>query len=422
MTKIPAPEATSSGVAAPRGLRTAKYILMLGAIAAIPAITTDIYLPSLPQVAIDLNTTDAIVQWTMSAMLIGGAFGQLFYGPLTDRFGRKRPLIMGIILHVVLSLLCAFAPNVTVLIVLRAIQGFCNAAAVVVAMSVIRDRFDGAPAARLMSQIVLVIGVAPIFAPTVGGFIAGIWDWRAVFIALGLFGVVMLFAIGKFLPETLPASRRQTGGLGNVMKNYGVLFRDPKFLALSMLPAVAMTIIFCYVVGSPFIFQQEFGLSEGQFSALFAVNGVALVVSSQINAALVGRFSSQSLLAFGLIGQLISATSILVVSLTGNGSFWVVASLLWIMLMFQGFIGPNAQVMALANYGHMVGTSVAVIGALQSLVAGSVSPLVGILGGDTQSMATVMVGTLVIGVAIYFYAVKAGVSSKKDIVVELLED
>ncbi|WP_334169699.1 MFS transporter, partial [Timonella senegalensis] len=154
----------------------AKYVLMLGAIAAVPAISTDIYLPSLPTVAAELGASDSAVQLTMSGMLIGGAVGQLVYGPLTDRFGRKAPLLVGLALHVIISILCAFAPNVSVLIGLRVLQGFCNAAASIVAISVIRDRFTGAPAARLLSQLMLVIGVAPLFAPTIGGFIASIWD------------------------------------------------------------------------------------------------------------------------------------------------------------------------------------------------------------------------------------------------------
>lgn len=403
----------TSSKSKPRRFRTAKYILLLGSIAAIPAITTDIYLPSLPTVAKDLGTTDALVQWTMSAMLIGGAFGQLVNGPLTDRFGRKRPLIIGIMLHVVLSVACAFAPNIEVLIALRALQGFCNAAAVIVATSVIRDRFDGPSAARMLSQLMLVIGVAPLFAPTIGGFIASIWDWRAVFLALGLFGALMLVAIGKFLPETLPPARRQKGGVGNVARNYGVLLKDPKFLALAMLPAVGMTIIFCYVVGSPFIFQEEFGLSEGQFSALFAVNGVAMILSSQSNAALVGRFSSQRLLAFGIAGQLTSAITLFVVSSVGVANFWTVAVLLWCMLAFQGFIGPNAQVLALSNYGHMVGTAVAVIGALMSGVAGAVSPLVGVFGSTAQAMSGVMVATLLVGAVILTFAIKSGAGSVK---------
>lgn len=401
-------------------VRAAKYILLLGAIAAIPAITTDIYLPSLPTVAKDLGTSDSMVQWTMSAMLIGGAVGQLVNGPLADRFGRKRPLLFGIALHILLSVACAFAPNIEVLIALRALQGFCNAAAMVVATAVIRDRFDGPSAARMLSQLMLVIGVAPLFAPTIGGFIASIWDWRAVFLSLGVFGLLMFFAVTNFLPETLPASRRQSGGVTSVAKNYGVLLKDPKFLALALLPAVSMTIVFCYVVGSPFVFQEEFGLSEGQFSALFAVNGVAMVLSSQANAALVGRFSSQRLLAFGIGGQLICATTLLITSSAGIATFWTVAILVWCMLAFQGFIGPNAQVLALSNYGHMVGTAVAVIGALMSGVAGAVSPLVGVFGSTAQAMSGVMVATLLTGAIILTFAIKSGAGSVKNRTKELL--
>src|SRR5664279_1290179 len=166
----------------------AKYVLLLGLMCALPAVTSDIYLPSLPEVAIDLHTTTTAVQLTMSGVLVGGAVGQLVVGPLSDRFGRRRPVLIGIALHIVISLLCALAPGIGTLIALRVVQGFFNAAATVVAIAVIRDRFVGSDASRLLSRLMLVIGVAPLFAPTVGGLIAGQWGWRAVFVALAVFG------------------------------------------------------------------------------------------------------------------------------------------------------------------------------------------------------------------------------------------
>lgn len=398
---------TPTPAALPNYRPHAKYVLMLGAIAAVPAISTDIYLPSLPTVAAELGASDSAVQLTMSGMLIGGAVGQLVYGPLTDRFGRKVPLLVGLALHVIISILCAFAPNVSVLIGLRVLQGFCNAAASIVAISVIRDRFTGAPAARLLSQLMLVIGVAPLFAPTIGGFIASIWDWRAVFIALAAFGAFMWIGVGKFLPETLPVERRITGGARGVARGYKTLFTDPKFLALALLPAVAMTTIMCYVVGSPFVFQEGFGLSKGEFSALFAVNGVALVLSSQVNAALVTRFAPSALLRTALLAQVAIAALLVVLARTEAGGFWAFAGCLWLLLMFQGLIAPNAQVLALNNYGHMVGTAAAVLGSLMAGVSGLVSPLVGVFGADAQAMSLVIFGSLCVGVLILIFGTDA---------------
>lgn len=388
------PAENPSQAALPRYRPGIKYILMLGAIAAIPAITTDIYLPSLTTVRDELFTTDSAAALTMSGMLVGGALGQLFWGPLTDRFGRKRPLLLGLALHVITSILCAIAPNIEILIALRFLQGFFNAAAAVAAISVIRDRFVGATAARLLSQLMLVVGVAPLFAPSIGGAIASVSSWRWVFGALAIIGVLMALIVARWLPETHAPEKRSTGGVKQVGRGYLTLATDTRFLALAMLPALAMTTIFAYVVGSTFVFQEQYGLSVSQYSLLFAVNGMALVVSAQINASLVRKFSPESLLRVGLLAQFSVSVVLVVLAITGFGGFWAFASVLWLLLGCQGFIGANAQVLALANYGYMVGTAAAVLGSLQSGVAGALSPLVGVFGGSALAMAGVICGGL----------------------------
>lgn len=391
----PTPTAPTES-ALPRYRPGIKYVLMLGAIAAIPAITTDIYLPSLTDVRDELATTDAMVALTMSGMLIGGAVGQLMWGPLTDRYGRKAPLLVGLALHIITSLLCAIAPNITILVALRIMQGFFNAACAVAAISVIRDRFVGATAARLLSQLMLVIGVAPLFAPSVGGAIASFGSWRTVFLALAIIGAIMAVIVARFLPETLAEDHRLTGGVGRVAKGYWTLAKDRKFLALAMLPALAMTTIFAYVVGSPFVFQEHYGLSTSQYAVLFAMNGLAMVFSAQLNASLVRKLSPESLLRVGLGLQLVLALALVLWGATGWGGFWTFEVTLWLLLGCQGLIGANAQVLALANYGHMVGTAAAVLGSLQSGVAGAVSPMVGVFGGDALAMAAVIAAGLIL--------------------------
>src|ERR1035437_4634698 len=200
----------------------AKYVLLLGLMCALPAVTSDIYLPSLPEVAIDLHTTTTAVQLTMSGVLEGGAVGQLVVGPLSDRLRRRRPVLIGVALHIVISLLCALAPGIGTLIALRVVQGFFNAAATVVAIAVIRDRFTGSDASRLLSRLMLVIGVAPLFAPTVGGLIAGQWGWRSVFVALAVFGAALWLAVWGRLPETLLPERRRAAGLRPALHGYRV--------------------------------------------------------------------------------------------------------------------------------------------------------------------------------------------------------
>lgn len=373
---------------------------MLGALAALPAVTTDMYLPSLPAVAEDLRASQAAVQFTLSGMLLGGGVGQLVIGPLSDRFGRRLPLIVGIILHIVISLLCSIAPDIGTLIVLRILQGFFNAAAAVVAIAVIRDRFVGSDAARLLSRLMLVIGVAPLFAPTVGQAIAGLWHWRAVFYALALIGSILVVIVWRFMPETLPVERRRPGHVRHVAGGYWVLLRDVRFMSLAVIPGLGLGVIMSYVVGSPFVFQDEYGLSQAQFALVFALNGLALVLSAQVNATLVRRVSPARLLRAASIAQLLFAIVLLGIAVTGFGGVTGLIAGLWLVLGTQGMIPANASVLALNTYGHMAGTAAAVIGALQSGVAGIVSPLVGVLGGSAVSMSVVMIGAVLLTVVV----------------------
>ncbi|TQJ38723.1 DHA1 family bicyclomycin/chloramphenicol resistance-like MFS transporter [Arthrobacter sp. SLBN-112] len=380
--------------------RSVKYILMLGALAALPAITTDMYLPSLPAVEADLHTTQTAAQLTLSGTLVGAGVGQLVIGPFSDRFGRRLPLVIGISLHVAISLLCSLTPNIETLTGLRVLQGFFNAAAAVVALAVIRDRFVGSAAAQLLSRLMLVIGVAPLLAPTVGQAIAGAWNWRAVFYALALFGVVLVAIVWRFMPETLPEDSRSPGNPRHVASAYWSLLRDRHFMALAVIPGLGLALIMSYVVGSPFVFQNEYGLTAQQFALVFALNGAALVLSAQLNAALVRKFPPVRLLRTALLVQLCLALLLLVVVATGAGGVFGLVAALWLVLSAQGMVPANASVLALHNYGHMAGTAAAVIGALQSGVAGLVSPLVGILGGNSWSMAGVMIGSCALAVMV----------------------
>ena len=323
--------------------RNLKYILMLGALAALPAVTTDMYLPALPEVASDLATTTTAAQFTLSGTLLGTAVGQLVIGPLSDRFGRRLPLLIGISMHVVTSLLCAIAPNIGMLIGLRILQGFFNAAASVVAIAVIRDRFTGSDAARLLSRLMLMIGLAPLLAPTLGQAVAGIWAWRAVFYALALIGVILVVIVWRWMPETLPPERRLAKAKKGTPKSgkpggYRVLLRDRRFLAFAVIPGLSMGIIMSYVVGSPFVMQEEYGLSPATFALIFAVNGVAMVVSSRVNASLLNRFPSAGILRIAAPVLLLLAVILPIIIATGFGGVIGLVAGLWVVLGMLGFI------------------------------------------------------------------------------------
>jgi DHA1 family bicyclomycin/chloramphenicol resistance-like MFS transporter len=371
----------------------ARYVLLLGLMCALPAVTSDIYLPSLPDVAGDLHTSTTAVQLTMTGVLVGGAVGQLVVGPLSDRFGRRRPVLIGIALHIVISQLCALAPDIRTLIALRVIQGFFNAAATVVAITVIRDRFTGSDASRLLSRLMLVIGVAPLFAPTAGGLVAGMWGWRAVFVALAVFGAALWLAVWRRLPETLLPGRRRAAGLRPALHGYRILLRDQHFVAVAVLPGLGMAVLMSYVIGSPFVLREGYGLLANQFALLFAMNGVALVGGAQINASLVRRLAPIRILRSALPLLLLAAVVLLIVALTGAGGLLGLLAALWVTLGLLQFIPPNASAIALSRHGEIAGTAAAFIGAMQAGVAGVVSPLVGILGGDARAMCLVMIAS-----------------------------
>lgn len=379
---------------------SARFVLLVGAMAALPAVTTDMYLPSLPVVVSELDTSPALVQATITGVLVGGAVGQLLVGPLSDRFGRRRPVLVGVALHVLASLLCVVAAGIVPLLALRVVQGIGNAAATTTAMAVIRDRYSGATASAILSRLMLVIGLAPLLAPLAGSLVADLAGWRAVFGVLAALGAGLAAVVWRFLPETLPPARRRTDGPAGVLGGYGVLVRDRQFLALAVLPGLGLGALMCYVAGSPFVFQEQYGLSEAQFALLFAVNGIGLVLGSQVNASLVRRFAPLQLMRVGVPVALGLALLLLLVAARDLGGLVGLTVPLWLLITVNAVLPPNASALALSRHGERAGAAAAVIGALQAGIAGAVSPLVGLLGEDGVAMATVIVGVMAVALLV----------------------
>ncbi len=374
----------------------AGFVALIGSLTLLPAVATDMYLPSLPEVAQELGTNAAGAQFTITGMLLGGAAGQLVVGPLSDRVGRRRPALVGVTMHMLLSLACMVAPTIAVLAGLRVIQGFAASAATVVGIAVIRDRFVGAEAARMMSRLMLVIGAAPLFAPTVGSVVADRWGWRAVFAVLAAVAAMILLAAALRLPETLPAARRQRQGPIALAGGYLEVLRDGRFRAFAVMPGLMLAVIISYVAGSPFVLREQYGLSAQQFSGVFALGGIALVIGTQVNAGVVRRVGPGRLLRFGVPASAFFAAVMLVVAITGAGGVLGLVGALWCTLFAGGFVGANASALALTRHGERAGTAAATIGALQAGIAGAVSPLVGLLGGDAVAMAVVILASTVV--------------------------
>jgi MFS transporter, DHA1 family, multidrug resistance protein len=399
---------TGVSLPAPRSERprTARTALTLGAFVALGPLTIDMYLPALPTIATELETTSAAVQLTLTGTLVGLALGQLVLGPLSDRFGRRRPLMAGTALHVIASLLVLVAPDITTLGVLRLLQGVGTAAGSVIAIAVVRDLFDGRAAATMLSRLFLVIGAAPVLAPTIGGEVLRFTSWRGVFLLLAVYGLLLL-AVGAFLlRETLPPERRSTAGVAGTLRGYRSLFRDRAYVGLVLVAGLTMAGLFSYVSGSSFVYQDEFGLDEQQFGLLFGAGAVWLIAATQLNPVLLRWFSPAQVLVAGTVAGAAAGVLLLVLAATGTGGLFAVAVPLWAVLFASGLALPNAPALALSRHGEAAGTAAALLGAVQFGVGAAVSPLVGLLGNDAVAMGMVIVGSLVLAIVVLVVVVR----------------
>jgi DHA1 family bicyclomycin/chloramphenicol resistance-like MFS transporter len=391
-TTVPAP-GTPGELMSPR--QRLSLVLVLGILIAIGPLTIDMYLPSLPTITDDLQTTAAAVQLTLTGTLAGLALGQLLIGPLSDAFGRRTPLLAGVAVHILASVLCVIAPNLAVLGTLRVLQGLGAAAAAVVAMAVVRDLFVGLAAAKLLSRLMLVMGAAPILAPTLGGIVLNWTSWRGVFVVLALLGAGILTATALALPETLPAERRRNGGVRGTVRDYGRLFTDRVYLGLILVAGLSMAALFAYVSGSSFVFQEQYGMTEQQFGFVFGAGAVGLITGTQLNVRLLRRWSPSQILVSALAAGAASGLTLLLFAATGFGGLIGVLVPLWLVLAFAGLTFPNAPALALSRHGEAAGTAAALLGAVQFGVGALAAPLVGTLGTGAVAMALVVAGGMV---------------------------
>ncbi|WP_284250743.1 multidrug effflux MFS transporter [Litorihabitans aurantiacus] len=380
---------------------------LLGAMAAVFAITVDMYLPSLPQVADEMGVNAATAQLTISFMMVGAAFGQLVVGPWSDRVGRRLPVLVGAAIHVVACLAVLLGSGIAVFLGLRLMQGVGAAAIGVCAHAFIRDRYNGPVAAATLSRLMLVIGVAPLFAPTAGEFIAHLWGWRAVFAVLAVCGLGVMVAVWRYLPESHPRERRTTGGVAVALRSYRVLAADRRFLAFAVLPGLVTGALIAYVSGSPFVLQGQFGLSGGQFSLFFAAAGVLMVGMAQINAHLVHRYSPIRIIRVALPVQIAVVVVMLAIAIAGVGGVAGFLIPLAVAVSFQNFVPPNATAIALGRHGERAGAAAAVCGALGALLPAAISPLVGVFGGTAVAMAAVMLASLLAALAVTAFGTPA---------------
>ena len=395
-----APAAHVAGVPPKLARIGAGLILLLGALTAIGPFTIDLYLAAFPQITSDMATSPAAVQLTITATLAGLAVGQLLIGSISDAMGRRKPLLAGLGLYVLASIGIVFVTSVEALTALRFIQGLGAAAGMVLSMAIVRDRFEGIQVGKALARLMLVVGVAPSIAPLIGAQFLRLGSWRYMFVALALFGVLLLVLAFFLLKESLPVQLRRSGGVMAAARSYGSLLRDPMFMGLALLSGFSMAALFTYVSSATFVFQEGFGLSAQQFAVIFASGAVAITAGTQINGAMIGRVAPEQILRGGVLAALAITGSMVVVTVLGLG-LWPLIVLLVSNMLVTGVLLPAVPMIALEANAHRAGSAAALLGAFQFGVGALIAPVTGLFEeGSAVAMASVMFGASLVTVAI----------------------
>jgi DHA1 family bicyclomycin/chloramphenicol resistance-like MFS transporter len=382
---------------APLGPGTVRLVIVLGSMNAIGPLSIDMYLPAFPEIARALHTSASSIQLTLTACVAGLALGQLVIGPLSDRFGRRVPVIAAMVTYAVASLLCAAATSVGTLIALRFVQGLAGAGGLVISRAVVRDLHSGARAVRLFSSLMLVTGLAPILAPLAGGQLLAVTSWKGIFVALSILSALIAALAALGLRETLPVERRSPSGLRRTVQTMAELLRDRSFLGYALASGLTFGALFAYISGSSFALQGIYGLSPQLYSLAFAMNGLGLIAASQVNARIVERVGPRRLLPRALACVVASAFTLLVVVSVGGLSVWAVLAPMFVIVSSLAFVLPNATALALADHAAVAGSASALLGVIQFLVGAIAAPLVGVAGPDTAVPMGVVMAALALG-------------------------
>jgi DHA1 family bicyclomycin/chloramphenicol resistance-like MFS transporter len=385
------------------GHRKAELIVLLGAVTAFAPASIDMYLPALPLLGIEFGASAGHVQLSVASFFLGLAVGQGFYGPLSDRFGRTRPLYVGLSIFVLASIGCALAPSVDFLIVVRFFQALGACSGQVIARAVVRDLFEPREAVQVYSLLVLVMGVSPVLAPLLGGQILLWFPWRTIFWVLATLGAMGLTGSLVRLKETHRGERKPLI-LGSVIRTYGDLLRDRAFVGYVLTGGLAMAGMFAYIVGSPYVFIEHFHVTTERFGFFFGVNALGLVLAAQLNARLVRHFSSDAIIRKVLAVQVISGILLLVGVWTGFLQLFGVATLLFVYVASVGCLFPNITAMAMAPHGAIAGSASALIGVIQFALAAGSASLVGTTRSGAAIPVAVLIGICSISAAILYWA------------------
>ena len=382
----------------------ARNAIVLGLLSAVGPFAIDMYLPALPAIASDLNTTTAATQLTLTVFFIAFGLCQIVYGPLSDVYGRKAPLYAGLVLFTLGSVGCALAPGIGALIAFRFIQGLGAAAMAVIPRAIIRDLHTGAEATRLMALVMLVFSVCPILAPLFGSALIVPFGWRAVFAAVTLVAVIGIALVATLLPETRPAEERISGNVRNVLGAFVELLRDRHFLGLTFIGGLGMSSFFAFLATSSFVYIGHYGLSPTQYSLAFSVNAIGFIGASQFASRLGNRFGMGRMVLTAVSLYAGFAVLLFALTLAGYDSLRVLMPLLFTSFAFLGLVIPSTMVLALERHGPIAGIAAALGGTLQMVTGGAMIAIAGLFFNGTTlpmvaTIAAAAVGALLVSLA-----------------------
>ncbi|PIC70045.1 MFS transporter [Sporosarcina sp. P16b] len=385
-------------------LPTVWLVLLLGSLSAFGPLSMDMYLPGLPIVADDLNASTSLVQLSLTACLIGLGAGQLIFGPLSDIYGRRKPLVITLIVYAIASVLCAFSPNIWIFVALRFVQGMTGAAGIVIARACARDLYVGNELTKFMAMLSIVSGAAPILAPIVGGVVLNYASWQAVFFLLGVIGLLMFVSTACFLPDTLPVEGRADSGMLAVVKTFSGLLKDKWFIGIALTQGLIMSSMFAYIAGSPFVLQNMYGVTAQQFSLFFALNGVGIITAAQLTGRLSGRIHEVKFLRAGVLMSF-AASILLLLTVWNEWPLAVIATALFFMVSSVGLVSPASFSLAMQSQGKSAGSAAAFLGLMPFIGGATVSPLVGLAGDSSAWPLSIVVLICSTGALVMFFTV-----------------
>jgi DHA1 family bicyclomycin/chloramphenicol resistance-like MFS transporter len=370
-----------------------RLALILGALTAVGPLAIDMYLPALPTIAREFGAAASLVQRSLAAYFIGIAIGQAFYGPLSDRFGRKPMLYLGLALFMISSIGCAVAQNINALIAFRFLQALGGCAPIVIPRAVVRDHFDQSGSVRMLSVLMLVMGLAPILAPLIGGQLLVHFGWRAVFWLLTAYAATWLAVVALFLPESLPPARRLRQPITEVLAVYWALARDRKFMGHALSGALIFSGLLAYISGSPFVFIELFNVPPERYGLYFGINACGIIAASQTNRWLVGRVETHRIVRIVLVVAMTAGLFLVVDAYSGFGGFAGILVPLFCYIACHGFVLPNTTALAMASHGRVAGSASALLGTFQFVGGALAGSLIGAFANGTAvPMAAVVAG------------------------------